>query len=104
MSCGFRLILCWGGTRYQPMVFAEQGVAMLSSILNSDRAILVNIHIIRVVTKIRDVLLANKDFLLKLGQLEKSVINHDYDIRIIFECLRELITPKTEPRGKLGSN
>ena len=56
----------WGGTRYEPMAFTEQGVAMLSSVLNSNRAIEVNIRIIRIFTRLREMLLAHKDILLKL--------------------------------------
>jgi hypothetical protein len=55
----------WGGTRYAPMAFTEQGVAMLSSVLNSDRAIKVNIQIIRIFTRMRQMLLTHKDLLLK---------------------------------------
>lgn len=81
----------WGGLRYAPMAFTEQGVAMLSSILNSERAVLVNIHIIRVFTKMRELLSAHKDILLKLEQLEKRVTQHDEDIRLIFDSLKELL-------------
>ena len=62
----------WGGTRKMPYVFTEQGVAMLSSVLNSDNAIEVNIRIIRIFTKMREMILTHKDILLKLEQLEKS--------------------------------
>ncbi len=63
----------WGGTRYFPMAFTEQGVAMLSSILNSERAILVNIQIIRIFTKLRSMLLTHKDLLIKMNELEAKV-------------------------------
>ncbi len=91
-----------GGVRYVPMAFTEQGVAMLSSILNSNRAVQVNIHIIRVFTRLREMLLTHKDILLKLNQLEQNVVRHDDDIKVIFEYLRELLSPKTEPMGKIG--
>jgi ORF6N domain len=92
----------WGGIRYAPMAFTEQGVAMLSSVLNSERAVLVNIHIIRVFTRMREMLLTNKDILLKLEQLERKEIKHDDDIKLIFNYLRELLNPKTEPMRKIG--
>lgn len=85
----------WGGTRKPPSVFTEQGVAMLSSVLNSERAILVNIHIIRVFTKIRSMLLTHKDILLKLERLERNAIKHDADIKLIFQHLKELLSPRS---------
>jgi hypothetical protein len=92
----------WGGVRYTPMAFTEQGVAMLSSILSSERAVLVNIHIIRVFTRMREMLLTHKDVLLKVEQLERKVINQDDDIKLIFDYLKELLNPKTEPMRKIG--
>ena len=70
----------WAGSRYLPMAFTEQGVAMLSSVLNSRQAIEVYIRIIRIFTKIREGLSAHKDILLKLEQLERKVNKHDGDI------------------------
>ncbi len=92
----------WGGVRYTPMAFTEQGVAMLSSILNSERAVLVNIHIIRVFTRMRQMLLTHKDVLLKLEQLERRMIQHDDDIKLIFDYLKELLNPKRSPMRKIG--
>jgi phage regulator Rha-like protein len=92
----------WGGVRYAPMAFTEQGVAMLSSILNSKRAVMVNIHIIRVFTRMREMLLTHKDVLLKLEQLEKKMGQHDDDIKLIFNYLKELLNQKTEPMRKIG--
>ncbi len=92
----------WGGVRYPPMAFTEQGVAMLSSVLNSERAVLVNIHIIRVFTRMREMLLTHKDILLKLEQIERKGIQQDDDIKLIFEYLKELLNPKTEPIRKIG--
>ena len=63
----------WGGSRYMPMAFTEQGVAMLFSVLNSARAIKVNIQIIRIFTRMREMLLTHKDILLKLEQLESKM-------------------------------
>jgi hypothetical protein len=92
----------WGGVRYAPQAFTEQGVAMLSSVLNNERAVLVNIHIIRVFTRVREMLLTHKDVLLKLEQLEKKVIQQDDDIKLIFNYLKELLNPKTEPMRRVG--
>jgi len=92
----------WGGRRTRPYAFTEQGVAMLSSILSSERAILVNIHIIRVFTRMREMLLTHKDVLLKLEQLERKMANHDDDIRLIFDYLKELLNPKPGPMRKIG--
>lgn len=84
------------------MPFTELGVAMLSSVLNSERAILVNIHIIRVFTRMREMLSTHKDVLLKLEQLERKVVQQDDDIKLIFDYLKELLNPKTEPVRKIG--
>ncbi|MBS1640162.1 MAG: ORF6N domain-containing protein [Bacteroidetes bacterium] len=95
----------WGGTRYKPYVFTEQGVAMLSSILNSNIAIDVNIRIIRVFTKLREYALTNKDILLQLSKLEKEVKGNSKDIENIFMVLKELIEKQNTPlpqRRKIG--
>ncbi len=92
----------WGGTRYLPMAFTEQGVAMLSSILNSERAMEVNIQTIRLFTKMRGMLLTNRDILLKLEQLEMSVGKHDEDIKVIFNYLRQMLDPPQPPRRRIG--
>ena len=92
----------WGGTRKMPYVFTEQGVAMLSSILNSERAILVNIHIIRVFTRMRQLLLTHKNVLLKLEKLERKAVQHGGDITLIFKYLKELLIQKSEPLRRIG--
>jgi len=92
----------WGGRRKIPFAFTEHGVLMLSSVLNSDRAIQVNIQIMRIYAKLREMLMTNKDILLKLEKLEKSVLSHDQDIRIVFGYLKELLNPMTEPMRKIG--
>jgi hypothetical protein len=78
------------GLRKPPLVFTEQGVAMLSSVLNSDRAIMVNIQIIRVFTKIRRLIETHSEILRKLERIEKKEIEHDQQIILIFEYLRQL--------------
>ncbi len=94
----------WGGTRTMPYAFTEQGVAMLSSVLNSDVAIEVNIRIIRIFTKLREMLLTHKDILLKLEQLEKQVVQNSEEIQLIFNALKGLLNPVQEPRKKIGFN
>jgi hypothetical protein len=94
----------WGGTRFMPMAFTEQGVAMLSSILNSKTAIEVNIRIIRVFTKLREYALTHKDILIQLSKLEKEVKGNSKDIENIFIVLKELIEKHSTPtpRNKIG--
>ena len=96
-------------SKYLPMAFTEQGVAMLSSVLSSKMAIEVNIRIIRVFSKMRALILSNKEILLKLEQLEKNMIKndagmkkHDEDIQIIFKVLKQLINPPLQPRTRIG--
>ena len=90
------------GLRYSPFCFTEQGVAMLSSVLNSETAIRVNIQIIRVFTKMRELLLTHKDILLKLQNIEKKLTGHDEDIALIFQYLKQLLNPPQPPRRKIG--
>ena len=94
----------WGGSRYMPMAFTEQGVAMLSSVLNSPTAIKVNIQIIRVFTKIREMLTDTLSMKLELEEIKKKLSNHTQNIELVFNYLDELIDKKekTEPRKKIG--
>jgi hypothetical protein len=92
----------WGGSRYLPMAFTEQGVAMLSSVLNSTQAIEVNIRIIRIFTKMREIFSTHKDVLLKFEQLERKVNKHDDDIQLIFKALKQLLNSPNPPRRKIG--
>jgi hypothetical protein len=94
----------WGGRRKLPTAFTEQGVAMLSSILNSDIAIKVNIRIIRVFTKLREYALTHKEILLQLAKLEKEVKGNSKDIENIFMVLKELLEKdsKPTPRNRIG--
>jgi hypothetical protein len=80
----------WGGTRKLPYAFTEQGVAMLSSVLHSDRAIMVNIQIVRVFTKMRQMLETHTEILRKLEQLQKKDVEQDRQILLIFEYLKQL--------------
>jgi phage regulator Rha-like protein len=90
----------WGGRRKIPYAFTEHGVLMLSSILNSERAIKVNIQIIRIFTKMREMLLAHKDILLKLEQMQHKLAEHDNNILLIFEYLKQLEQAKQEELEK----
>ena len=94
----------WGGNRRTPNAFTEQGVAMLSSILNSDTAIEVNISIIRVFTKLRSFSMTQKDILIQLAKLEKEVKGNSQDIENVFIVLKKLIEKDANPvkRSKIG--
>ena len=94
----------WGGSRYVPMAFTEQGVAMLSSVLNSPTAIKVNIQIIRVFTKIREMLTDTLSMKLEIEEIKKKLSNHTKNIELVFNYLDELIDKKenSEPRKKIG--
>jgi hypothetical protein len=85
-----------------PYVFTEYGAVMLASVLNSDRAIEVNIQIVRIFTQMREMLSTHKDILLKLEQLENKVTGHDEDIQLIFGYLKGLLNPPQEPRPRVG--
>jgi uncharacterized protein YjcR len=85
-------------SKYLPNVFTEQGVAMLSSVLNSETAIRVNIQVIRIFTRMREVLLTHKDILLQLEKMERKFIGYDSDIALIFRHLKQLLNPPSRPR------
>ena len=91
-----------GGRRYAPLAFTEHGVLMLSSVLNSERAIQVNIQIMRIYSKLKGMIMDHKDILLKLERLEGKVIKHDENFKVVFDYLRELLNPKTELMRKIG--
>jgi len=94
----------WGGSRYAPMVFTEQGVAMLSSVLNSPEAIKVNIQIIRVFTKIRETLTNTLSLKLDIEDIKKKLSNHDKNIELVFNYLDELMDKQDSKveRNKIG--
>ena len=85
------------GLRYAPYVFTEQGVAQLSSVLNSERAIAVNIQIIRLFTKMRRLLVTHKDLLLKVNTIESKISNQDKSIKQIFAYIKQLIKEQDKP-------
>lgn len=97
------------GLRKLPNVFTEQGVAKLSSVLNSETAIDVNIQIIRIFSKIREIVSSNSDILLKLEQMENKLLQnqekvnqHDEDITVIFKYLKQLLNPPNPEREAIG--
>jgi phage regulator Rha-like protein len=85
----------------EPYVFTEQGVAMLSSVLNSERAIQVNILIIRAFTKIREILLTHKELAAKIEALERKYAEHDQTIKEIFEAIKQLLGPPPVKEKKI---
>lgn len=91
-----------GGRRYAPLAFTEHGILMLSSVLNSERAIQVNIQIMRIYTKLKGMLMDHKDILLKLEKLEQKASKHDANFSVVFTYLKELLNPKSEPLRKIG--
>jgi len=91
-----------GGIRKPPYAFTEQGVSMLSGVLNSEIAIRVHIQIIRVFAKMKEMLLTHKDILLQLEKIEAKLTNHDEDIQLIFKYLKQLLGPPQQPRRKIG--
>jgi hypothetical protein len=95
-----------GGTRYCPYAFTEQGVAMLSSVLRSRRAVLVNIQIMRAFVKLKELFLTHRELALRLEKLERQFGEHDNRIKIIFEAMRQLLEPpkddETKPKPRIG--
>lgn len=90
-----------GGRRKPAYAFTEQGVAMLSSVLRSPRAVSVNIEIMRAFVRIRQWLASNAELASKLAKLEKK---YDAQFRVVFDAIRELMRPQDPPRGKIGFN
>lgn len=88
---------------YLPLAFTEQGIAMLSSVLRSERAVEVNIIIMRAFVKLREILAAHKDLAEKLDALEKKYENHDIQIKAVFDAIRKLIeAPTVRPARRIG--
>jgi len=93
----------WGGIRRAlPYAFTEQGVAMLSSVLNSERAVKVNIAIMRAFVKLRRILETSRDLARKFSDLERRVGKHDEEIAGITEAIRQLMAPAEKPRREIG--
>ncbi len=92
----------WGGRRFAPYAFTEQGVAMLSSVLNSSRAISVNIEIMRAFVKLREMLASNKDLAAKLDAMEHKLESHDQAIAGVLNAIRELMRPPETKKRPIG--
>jgi hypothetical protein len=92
----------WGGRRALPYVFTEQGIATLSSVLNSDRAIRVSIAIMRVFVKLHQTLETNRELAQNFSELEQRVGKHDEEIAAILEAIRRLMAPPKKPRREIG--
>ena len=94
----------WGGRRKLPNAFTEQGVAMLSGVLHSERAITVNIQIMRVFTKVREIMTDNLSVRLEIEEIKKQLVNHDKNIELVFSYLDELIEKhdNQKPRKAIG--
>ncbi len=88
--------------KYLPYVFTEQGVAMLSGVLKSDRAIDMNVAIMRAFVRLRQILSSNKELSSKLEQLERKIEKHDEEIQAIFNAIRQLMKPSEPSRRKIG--
>jgi len=91
-----------GGRRYLPYAFSEQGVAMLSSVLNSKRAIEVNVAIMRAFVQLRKMIDSHAELSRKLSDLERKMGDHDEQIQAIFEAIRQLMAPPDKPKKKIG--
>ncbi|TAL32192.1 MAG: ORF6N domain-containing protein [Spirochaetes bacterium] len=89
----------WGGTRKPPFAFTEQGVAMLSSVLTSDRAVQVNIQIMRTFTRLRTMLSSHDDLRRKIESMEKK---YDEQFRIVFQAIKRLLADDAKPKRKIG--
>ena len=90
----------WGGRRYLPYAFTEQGVAMLSSVLNSERAVKVNIEIMRAFVRLRQMLASNAELARKLDALEKK---YDHQFKVVFDAIKQLmIPPDTKKKSTIG--
>jgi hypothetical protein len=96
------VISSWGGRRARPYAFTEQGVAMLSSVLNSERAVKVNIAIMRAFVKLRETLETNRELARKFEELERRVGTHDEEIAAILEAIRQLMAPSKQSRREIG--
>ncbi|RLD17769.1 MAG: ORF6N domain-containing protein [Caldiserica bacterium] len=88
-----------GGRRYLPYAFTEQGIAMLSSVLNSERAIMVNIQIMRTFVKMRRMMLSYKDLKMKIERLERK---YDRKFKIVFDVLKKVLEPEIKEKRRIG--
>ncbi len=101
LRCQFGILKTGRGKhrKYLPYVFTEQGIAMLSSVLKSKRAILVNVQIMRTFVQLREILISNKDLARKLENLEKK---YDHQFKVVFDAIREIMTPPKNNQKRIG--
>jgi hypothetical protein len=92
----------YGGRRYLPYVFTEQGVAMLSSVLRSERAVQVNVAIMRAFVSLRRLLDTSETLARKFAELERKLEGHDEAIKTLFDAIRELMAPPVKPKREIG--
>jgi hypothetical protein len=92
----------WGGRRHLPFAFTEQGVAMLSSVLKSSRAVQVNIEIMRAFVRLRRLTIAHEDLTRRVDDLEKKHDRHDVQLKAVFDAIRALMTPPETPKRRIG--
>lgn len=98
----FQAVVNWGGRRYLPYVFTEQGVAMLSSVLKSKRAALVNVAIMRAFVRLRRLIGSHKTLAKKMAELEKKVGTHDKAINSLFAAIYDMMNPEEKERKAIG--
>lgn len=100
LRCQFGTSSAWGGRRYAPYAFTEQGVAMLSSVLRSPRAVAVNVEIMRAFVRLRQMLASNAELARKLDALQKR---YDDQFQIVFDAIRQLMSPpEAKPKRRIG--
>ena len=99
LRCQFGTSRSWGGRRFPPYAFTEQGVAMLSSVLRSQRAVAVNIEIMRAFVKLREMLAGNRELAEKLAQLEKK---YDKQFKTVFDAIFQLMAPEMKSKRPIG--
>ena len=100
LKCQFGISSRWGGRRHPPYAFSEQGVAMLSSVLRSPRAVAVNVEVMRAFVRLRRMLSSHEDLARKLADLENK---YDTQFRVVFDAIRQLMAPPPEPpRKRIG--
>lgn len=92
----------WGGSRYAPYAFTEHGVLMLANVLKSEQAIEMSLQIIRVFVQMRELALTHKDVLVKLLKIEKKITEHDEDLKVLFDAVKEMLETPKQPREKIG--
>ena len=91
-----------GGRRYLPYAFTEHGILMLSSVLNSKKAIQVNIQIMRTFTKLREMMLSYKELQKKIEAMERRHDKHDQHFQVVFKAIKEMLNPLVEKKSKIG--